>query len=210
LNRTARLRPGCHRVTKIDRHHRPEGALALDRPELDNDAAGHDMATHLGNGRLGDETEIAGADRDMRRLRLEFPACHMDVDLLAAEGDRRRSRAVGGRRHHAGAQHALVEAERRLQVAHGEHDVVEAVNDEAAAHSSGAVAGSAATGALSRGRNKAAATMIAAKAARAAKSQVKSPVRSKMKATRGSPSALTPKDSRNFAPNAVARQRPGV
>src|SRR6185437_15376355 len=197
-------------IAEIDRHHRPERALALDRAELDGDAAGLDVAAHLGDGRLGDQAEIAGADRDMRRLRLELAAFDVDVDFLPAEADRSRALAVRGGRHHAGAQHALIEAEGRLEVAHGEHDVVEAIDAEAAAHSAGAGAGSAAAPALSRGRNKAAATMIAAKAASAAKSQVKSPVRSKMKATRGSPSALTPKDSRNFAPNAVARQRPGV
>src|SRR6185437_10346400 len=148
-------------IAEIDRHHRPERALALDRAKLDGDAAGLDVAHDLLERRLGDEAEIAGADRDMRRLGLKLPARHVEVDLLPAKGDGGRPLAVGRRRHHAGAQHALIEAERRLEVAHGEHDMIEAVDDEADAHSAGAVMGSAAARALSRGRNSAAATMIA-------------------------------------------------
>src|SRR5260370_40955878 len=144
----------------------------------------------------------------MRRIGLEFAALHMKVDHLPAEGD--GGRAVGGRRHHARAEHALVEAQALGEVAHGQHDVIEAIDDEATAHSAGAAAPSAARLAPSRGRNRPVGTMTAASAASTTKSQAKSPVRSKMNATSGSPTELTPSDRTNFAPNAVARQRPGV
>ena len=125
--------------------------------------------------RLGDEAEIAAAHGRVRRFRLELLAGDMKVDLLPPERDGGGTLAPR-RRHDARAQHQLVEMHARLEVADRQHEMIEAVDDEA--HSAGAAAAAAGTRSPSRGRNTPAATMVAASAPSTRKSQAKSPVRS--------------------------------
>src|SRR6185437_6959979 len=194
-------------IAEVDGDHRPEGAEARHRPDLDGNPASGEMADDPGNGLLGDEAEISRADGRQRRLRLELVAGDVQIDLLAPEGYGGRSHSFVGR-HDTGADDARIEIECCLEIAHRQDEMIDAIDDDAA-HSAATAAAASPVRVSSRGRNAPAATTIAASAPSTAKSQTKSPVRSKMNATSGTPSAATPSDSTNFAPNAVARQRPG-
>jgi hypothetical protein len=85
------------------------------------------MRDDLRDGRRRDEADVEAARRGRRGLRFEFVAGLMQVDLLAAEGERAASALEGPDVH---VEHAAVELARRVDVAGGQDDVVDAVDGE--------------------------------------------------------------------------------
>src|SRR3546814_6236528 len=75
--------------------------------------------------RLGDQAEIAAAGRRIRRVRHEFAPRLVQVDLLPAEGERGAALAEA---HDLHAEDPAVEGAGRLDVADGEHEMVDAVD----------------------------------------------------------------------------------
>src|SRR6516162_8757209 len=98
------------------------------------------MAHHIGDLSLGDEAKVAGAYGRIRRLGLELAASLMDVDFLSAEMDGRRATALLAR-DDARAEHVVVKRDTRREVAHGQHEMIDAIDGKG--HSAGAAAGTA-------------------------------------------------------------------
>src|SRR3546814_10420488 len=83
------------------------------------------MLGDLADRRLGDQAEIAAAGRRIRRVRHEFAPRLVQVDLLPAEGERGAALAEA---HDLHAEDPAVEGAGRLDVADGEHEMVDAVD----------------------------------------------------------------------------------
>ena len=112
-------------VAEIHRPDRPARAGFLHRALDDSDTAAFEMGNGLRQGNRRYQAEIGRAGRRRMRLGLEFPPGQVQVDFLAAE-HQRLSPGTEGR--HVHAEHARIERACSFDVAHRQHDVIDAID----------------------------------------------------------------------------------
>jgi hypothetical protein len=116
------------RVTEIDREDGATRAGAAHRAFDDLDAETPKAVHHIIDGHGGDQAEIGGAGGGRSRFRIELSPDLMQVDLLITEGERL---PLITERDDLHAEHTAVEIAGSADVADGEHEMVDAVDDHA-------------------------------------------------------------------------------
>src|SRR5437870_4153945 len=111
-------------VAQVDRLDRAERARALHRPLEDGHPTLLEVAAPDLERLVRQEAEVARAWRRSRRLPPEFLPSRVSVDLLRSESQREPARREPHRLH---AEDPAVEVARGVEIADGQHQVVEAI-----------------------------------------------------------------------------------
>src|SRR5438876_530448 len=111
-------------VAQVDRLDRAERARALHRPLEDGHPTLLEVAAPDLERLVRQEAEVARAWRRPRRLQPELPPGRVQVDLLRSESQREPARREPHRLH---AEDPAVEVARGVEIADGQHQVVEAI-----------------------------------------------------------------------------------
>src|SRR5262249_412192 len=112
-------------VAEVDGGDGTQRPGAGDRPLLDDHAGAAQLGHDLSDGRGGDEAEVGGPRGGPGRVGRVGGRRRVDVELLAPEAERAPPGAEADRLH---PEDALVERDRRLDVADGQDQVVQAID----------------------------------------------------------------------------------
>src|SRR6266571_427723 len=112
-------------VAEVERSHRPGGAGFIDRALENVDALRAHVRHRVGQWHHRDETHVRRTGNRMLRMRHEFTAGLVKIDLLRAECEGGAALPESDDGH---AQDALVERATRLDAGHSQHEVVEPID----------------------------------------------------------------------------------